>query len=126
MLVELYFFCCCVVGYLYIMCLMGFFSEHVNEPGQKMRSEPIRPHYVNIASGSFFGVVFCSCVACTCLFFCKYFFYNNRSHLQKDKVVQVRWPRKKHDKKTGCNNAGSAALAFWRRCGRVCEWGFLS
>lgn len=47
------------VGYLYIMCLIGFFSEHAcMSQGKKCDSEPIRPHYVNIASGSFLWHVF--------------------------------------------------------------------
>jgi hypothetical protein len=41
------------------MCIIGFFSEHVYiSMGKKCGSEPIMPHYVNIASGSFFWRVF--------------------------------------------------------------------
>ena len=36
-----------------------FFRACLHEQSQKMRSEPIMPHYVNVASGSFFGVGFC-------------------------------------------------------------------
>lgn len=74
MLAGLYFFVLqCGGGYLYIMCLIGFFFRAcLHERSQKMRSEPIRPHYVNVASGSFFfGVGFCS-VLWVQLF---YFFY---------------------------------------------------
>ena len=52
-----------------IMCLIGFFSEHACMSRAK---NTIRPHYVNIASGSFFGVAFCF-VALTALV---YFFAN--------------------------------------------------
>ena len=58
------------VGYLYIMCLMGFFVEHAcMSQGKKMRSEPIRPHYVNIASDSFYGMCFCSVVPAALVYF---------------------------------------------------------
>jgi len=75
------------VGYLYIMCLIGFFFRAcLHERSKKMRSEPIRPHYVNIASGSFFWRGFLlSCCWCTCLFFCKYFFKNYRFICKKIK-----------------------------------------
>ena len=71
MLAGLYFFVVqCGGGYLYIMCLIGFFFRAcLHKPGQKMRSEPIRPHYVNVASGSFFWRGFLFCVAGAALLF---------------------------------------------------------
>ena len=88
MLAELYFFVLqCGGGYLYIMCLIGFFFRAcLHERSQKMRSEPIRPHYVNVASGSFFWRGFLFCVrGALVYFFCKYFFKNYRFIYKKIK-----------------------------------------
>jgi len=57
-----------------------------------MRSEPIRPHYVNIASGSFFGVGFCS----VCWLQLFYFFSLS---LKKNKCAALRWLTKTMTKK---------------------------
>lgn len=74
MLAELYFFVVqCGGGYLYIMFLIGFFfmaCPEGHKRSQKMRSEPIRPHYVNVASGSFFMAwVFCFVVLAALVYF---------------------------------------------------------
>jgi len=57
-----------------------------------MRSKPIRPHYVNIASGSFFGVGFCSCCGCSAFIFFLCL-------LKKINVLQVCWLTKTMTKK---------------------------
>ena len=85
MLAELYFFCCLRcwlfthnVHYrtFFRACPAPVFWRH--KQSQKVRSEPIMPHYVNIASGSFFWRGFLlRGVGCTCLFFLQIPFKNN-------------------------------------------------
>jgi len=52
------------------------------------------PHYVNVASGSFFWRGFLlRGVGCTCLFFANTF-YQQQISFAKNKVVQVCWLQK--------------------------------
>lgn len=53
---------------------------------QKMRSEPIRPHYVNVASVSFFWRGFLFCVAGAALLF----FYSSALYLAKKNKCAAR------------------------------------
>ena len=81
----------------------------------------IRSHYVNIASGSFFGVVFCSVALAAALCYC---WLLRLGSVCNSNVLQ-RVAYKNHDKKTDCNTAEQTALVFRRDASRAVAWGFI-
>ena len=84
-----------------------------------MRSEPIRPHYVNIASGSFYWCVFLFCVWVQLFYFFSLSFKKNKcaASVLVTKTMTI---------KTDCNTEHRpcilAVLAvLWRWLVRLCS-----
>lgn len=92
-----------------------FFRACLHEQSQKMRSEPIMPHYVNVASVSFFWRGFLFCVSAAALLFFSLPF-------KKNKCAALRWLTKTMTRKTDCNTGHRPV--FWR-CKPCCGVGFI-